>query len=475
MRPRGEQFFLGDVSFASIMSGRQPRTTCPITRTFEPMTQKRLGLKKNFGWALFGNLVYQAAQWLSLVLIAKLMTAQDVGQFAFALAVCTPITAFSQLNLRTVQVTDVKQQYNFGHFLGLQLIASCLAMLCISAIAGFHHDDLSLLWLIIIVGLGQAVIAVREVYNAYNQKLERMDTVAFSKVLLGVGSLASLGLVLWWTRNLVWAVAAAQVAKLAVLLGYDLRATAKLATAYAAEVAERHLRPIWCVRTMLALSWIALPLGFASVLQALHMNMPRYYIAGFLDDERLGYYAAIFALVMAAKQVIKAAGLSTLPRLSRYYQDNRRAFLRLLLKLIGLGGVLGCCGCLVAVLAGKPVLRVMFTPAYADYNNVFIWAMCYGVMDFMLSFLNYGVLATRRFRLLPLANLTALVVVAVAGVLLVPRYELIGAVGSLMCGRLGFGLVALCILIVALRQQARQESDTESATPHADRPFIDTP
>lgn len=435
---------------------------------------KRIGLRKNFCWALLGNLIYQASQWLNLVVLAKLLSVEDVGRFAFALAICTPISAFASLNLRSVQVTDVNGDYRFGVFLALQMLSTFAALTLITAIAA-TSDSASIFTLIVVVGLGQAVVAHREVFIAFNIKYERMDKVAISKVMLGLGSFGALGLTIWATHNLIYGIAASQVAKLGVLLLWDIPATRKLVCEYTDESPRSYLQPIWRWRVMLRLAWLALPLALAVAMQQLFSNAPRYFIADWLSKEALGFFAAIMSLVLAGKTVVHAAGMSALPRLSRYYLNSRKSYIRLLFKLVMIGGVIGIGGIILAVAGGKPLLRMMFTDEYAAYDQLLILSMFYGLIDYIMSFLNFGATAMRRFKVQSLAHLTGMSVVIGACWLLIGDYGLNGAVVSLTIGRLAFGVVLLAVIAWGFRvciSSEQPDSSCQSSLQNADKPSV---
>lgn len=426
-----------------------------------PPRPRRLGLKKNFGWAFAGNAVYQACQWLVLVVLAKLLTATDVGLFALALAICTPIMTFSGLNLRAVQVTDAREEHRFGHFLSLQLFNAALALVVIAGIVLVSGYGVQTACLIIAVGLGQAVVLVRDVFIAFSQKHERMDAVGVSKAVLGVASISALSLTVWLTRNLLAGVVAMQAAKLLVFLGWDLRATGRLVAAYVNEPVASYLRPIWQPRIMLSLAWLALPLGLTTVLVAVYNNLPRYFIAAFLDEERLGYFAAIMALAMAGTMVTTAAGMSALPRLSRYAVENRTAYFRLLFQLVLFGAGFGLLGLLVVALAGEPLLRIIFTADYADHSDLFMWSMVFAAVTYAVTFLGYGLTALRRFRLQVLPYGAALAVSAVAAWLLIPAHGIVAGAWCLILGKVA--QASLTVLLIGLC--VPQAEDRPSAVP----------
>ena len=94
-----------------------------------------LSLKQNFSWTFVGNGVYQACQWGMLVVLAKLTSPEDVGQFALGLAVCAPVVMLTNLQLRAVQATDARGEYEFADYLGLRLLMTGLALAIITGIA----------------------------------------------------------------------------------------------------------------------------------------------------------------------------------------------------------------------------------------------------------------------------------------------------------------------------------------------------
>lgn len=423
----------------------------------QPARPKGLSLRKNFGWALVGNLIYQASQWLCLVVLAKLLSVVEVGQFALALAICTPITTFSALNLRAVQVTDARNQHRFGYFLALQLIMSALSVAVIAAIGFLSGYGPQTAWVITVVGLGQAIQIVRDVFMAANQKRERMDLVAQSKIMMGVLSLLALSVGVYTTGSLLVGVIGLQGAKLIVFALWDLPVTHRLRLEFAAEGGD-DLWPIWDYRAMVRLAWLALPLGISTVVVNLTTNIPRYFIEAYAGVEQLGYFAAIMALVMAGATVTQAAGQSALPRLSRYYRENRKAFARLLSKLLMLGVLLGVSGAAIAYAIGEPLLVLFFAPDYAAYHRLFFWSMLYGVLVYTVTFMAAGMMAMHRFVAQPIVSGLSLVATVLAAWWLIPGYGLIGGVAALAAGRLVYGVGAMAVIVMGNRYPGSYES-----------------
>ena len=89
---------------------------------------KPLTSRRNFSCTFVGNVVYATYQRGMLVVLAKLGSPEMVGQFFLGLAVVAPVVMFINLQLQAIQVTDARQQYVFGDYLSLRLIATRLAL-----------------------------------------------------------------------------------------------------------------------------------------------------------------------------------------------------------------------------------------------------------------------------------------------------------------------------------------------------------
>src|SRR5687767_8033419 len=65
-------------------------------------------LRRNFSWTLAGNVIYAACQWGILVVLAKLLAPESVGQFVLGVAVASPVFFLANLQLGSIQATDAK-------------------------------------------------------------------------------------------------------------------------------------------------------------------------------------------------------------------------------------------------------------------------------------------------------------------------------------------------------------------------------
>jgi O-antigen/teichoic acid export membrane protein len=423
-----------------------------------PAGHGRLSLRKNFIWNFAGNVIYAGCQWGMVVLLAKLTSPEMVGRFALGLAVTAPIILFSQLQLRAVQATDAKDRYDFEHYLALRLVTTGLALLVIAAVVGWGGYGWNTALVILAVGLSKAFESVSDVFYGLMQRHERMDRIARSRILKGSLSLAAMGIVVWISGNVFWGVLAMAVVWGVLLMTYDLcNAQATLLDFRAdreGQAAKRNpLWPAFDLRSLLQLAWLALPLGVAGAFLSLITNIPRYFIEKFRGEAELGIFAALAYLIVAGNTLVAAMGQSVVPRLAENYANGDiKRFKRLMLNLLGMGALIGGGGVVVAALAGRQILSLLYRPEYAANNAVFIVLMCAGGLAYMSSFLGCGLTATRRFQIIVVPYVLIAGASLLPCALLIPRYGLMGAALTAVATN----LTSLIVLYILLSQILRR-------------------
>jgi len=419
----------------------------------------RLSLRANFSWTFVGNVVYAGCQWGMLVVLAKLGSPEMVGQFALGLAITAPVIMFANLQLRAVQATDARREYLFGDYIGLRLITTALALLVIAGIvlvSGYRRETVLV---ILAVGIAKTFEAISDVFYGMLQQHERMDRIAKSMMMKGPLSLVALSVGVYLTGSVFWGAMGLVIAWALILVGYDVRSGALMLksmpqpSGLAPDEGDQEavLRPRWEMSTLARLAWLALPLGIVMMLISLNSNIPRYFIEQYLGERGLGIFAAIAYLQKAGATVVGALGQSASPRLATHYAaGSSRAFRALLLKLVGIGALLGGASVLVALVAGREVLTLLYRPEYAE-RDLFVWLMVAAGITYVASFLGHGMTAARYFRAqVPLfASVTG--TAALACRWLIPSGGLHGAATALIIASFVQAGVSLVFVVHALR------------------------
>lgn len=397
------------------------------------------------------------------MVLAKLGSPEMVGQFTLGLAVTAPVFMFTKLHLRVVQATDARNQFVFGDYLGLRLISTGLALLIIVGItfaAGYRWEALLV---ILVIGLAKALDAISDVFHGLLQQHERMDRIAISTMMNGFLSLLLLAFGVYLTRSVLWGAVGSAASSGIVLFSYDLQSGALILNALPrtqqreidgeTDLAVAKLQPRWYLKPLRKLVWLSLPLGVVMTLISLNGNMPRYFIERYLGERELGVFAAISYLMVAGRTVVSALGESASPRLAKYYAaGNTPAFRVLLLKLVGIGALLGGLSVLFAIVAGREILTLIYGVEYAEQADLFVWLMVVAGITYVASFLGYGMTAARYFRIQMPIFVLVTAISATSCLWLIPTIGLRGAALALLIAAMVEAATTLTVVLHALHR-----------------------
>jgi len=358
--------------------------------------------------------------------MAKMGSAEVVGQYGLALAIITPLLTFTNLQLRALQATDARHEFEFGHYLALRLATCAVAIVSIACIVLFERYAAAVAFIVCAVGLGRCCDALSDVFYGLLQQHERMDRISISLILHGVLQLAAFTVVMFFSQNALAGLTSMAVVSLAVLILWDIpvsRLLAQWSTRYTPS-----MRPTWDTKILRRIAWLGLPLAVTTTLNSLTGSVPRYFVAYELGDGDLGIFVALFYITIAGSMVIGALSDPSSPRLARLYAAGDSAgFRRLMVRLLAVALAIALCAFAMAYMAGGVILRILYNAQYAKHTETFLWLMAAAAPLYLANVLGVGVTAMRWFRAqvpLPVLNL-----IATAGfaLVLIPRNGLPGA------------------------------------------------
>jgi O-antigen/teichoic acid export membrane protein len=158
-------------------------------------------------------------------------------------------------------------------------------------------------------------------------------------------------------------------------------------------------------------------------------------------------------LMVVGQMVVSALAESASPRLAKYYAaGNSTAFGTLLLKLVGVGLMLGAGGVFVAVVAGREILTLLYKPEYAERADLFLWLMVAAGILYVSAFLGYGMTAARYFRVqMPLFVLVT-GSSAIACFWLIPTQGVLGAAIALIITAIVQAVFSLGVIVYAVQR-----------------------
>jgi O-antigen/teichoic acid export membrane protein len=299
----------------------------------------------------------------------------------------------------------------------------------------------------------RAALQAAELDWGVYQRAERLDWLGTSNALRGVVMLAAFGAFAWFGTVRGWsgaALAAAAVwtsaaAWIGVALTFDrprVRQTIRDDQPASRSSVRQALRD-------------ALPLTLVALLISLCESIPRLVVRGDPDGLRaLGYFGAISYLPMIAHFVILQIGLAASRRLAVSYASDASAFWRLAgrLTIIALG--LGASLFIVALLAGRPLLKAFYTDEYAAHFAAFLTLVAAQCVLLLASIWGYVLTQARRFWTQVPAHVAITVMTAAAAGLLIPGNAVAGASQTMLVRSGLHAAIYGVVLWMVLRRQA---------------------
>ena len=376
-------------------------------------------LKRDFTWILAGNVFYSACQWLIVVVLAKLGTPQQLGEYAWGLAISAPVVLFANFQLRSLLASDLVGRFRFAQYLIFRLLSLGVALGIVASVAEIGGSG-ERAAIVILVAMAQAVELVSETFYGLMQKQDRMDRISKSLMYRGALSFAAMWITMYSTRSVVWALTALLLGRLLVLFTWD--------ASFEPVKSELGVSPRGNAELMLRLFRTALPLGVISMLVALNANITRYFVEEHLGSAELGIYSAVASLLSAGTLVVSAYGQTLfLPVAKACVSADRAQFRKFAGLTIVVGGLLGASAVVLSMLFGPAILSHLFRPEYARYAGVLVRLMIAGTIAFMASGLGFVMTAARSLR--PQVPLLVIVgaVTAVSSAFLIPKYGPMGA------------------------------------------------
>jgi len=437
-----------------------------LPSVFAVQQDKRPSLCADFSWMFVGNSIYAGGQFAMLVLLAKLVRPELVGQYALGLAVVYPVMMLTNLQLRAVMTSGARRQTDFGHYLSLRLLTTSLALVIIFAITQVLRYGWELTAVVLMVGGAYAIETISDVYYARLQLHDRMVEISKSLIARALLSVLGLAVATYVSRNLLWGVAGVLLARAIVLFGYDIcERTHGLGGQSKWFTRNEALTPRLNLRVQRELLWLSLPLGIVVLLTSLYSTVPAYFIKHSLGERDLGIFTAIGFVISVGNMAVVSLGQSAFTRLARSFAaGNLAAYSSLLAKLLAFGLTLGVCGMVVSKLAGREILTILFRPEYAERAELLPWIMAAGGVLFMAQFLGFGMTAAGYYNSQVILNILANLSLFAACYWLVARQGLLGAIFAMLIAAIVQLIGSALVLFIGLRIRTQVCADrTETA------------
>jgi O-antigen/teichoic acid export membrane protein len=433
---------------------------------FATQEDKRSSLCSDFSWTFVGSAIYAGGQFATLMLLAKLLRPELVGQYALGLAVVYPVMMFTNLQLRAVLTSGTRQKIHFGNYLTLRLLTTLLAFVIIFALTQVLGYGRELTTVVLVVGLAYAIETVSDVYYARLQLHDRMAEISKSMIARALLSVPALAIVTYVSRSLLWGIAGVVLARVVILLGYDVcEHTHGLSGQSKWFSRNEALSPRCDPKALRELVWLSFPLGIVVLSGCLNSSIPNFFIKHALGERDVGIFAAIGFMVSVGNMAVMSFGQSAYTRLARSCAErDLAAYGSLLGKLLAFGAAIGVSGMIISKLAGREILTLLFLREYAERADLLPWIMAAGGVLFMAQVLGFGMTAANFYHSQVVLNIVANLSLLAACYWLVGRRGLLGAILAMLIAAIVQVAGSVMILFIGLRTQVHPCAESFETT-----------
>jgi O-antigen/teichoic acid export membrane protein len=354
-----------------------------------------MSLRHEVVWTTVGSGTYLLTQYAILSALAKLGSPIMVGQFALAFGITAPVVILCQMQLRQLQVTDVRGAFVFGDYFFSRLVLSVFALAIIGSIVAIGRFPAHLKVVVGLVGLAKVLESLSDIVHGHLQQRKRMDYIAGSLVLKGILTMALFAGTLWATQSLIWAAAVLAGVWGGMFVVYDLPLLRR--------VSERP-EMTWRPRALAELTVLALPLALTAGLGSLASNMPRYFLDALSGTQEVGLFAVATAPLTVMTLLTGSIAQASLAPAAECLQSGAfGAFSRLVIKVSAAQISIAAVSTALFVLFGEYLLTTLFAPQYGGGARI-LTVMSAGLTISGLGAFGAAVFAAGRMRWMQCGN-----------------------------------------------------------------------
>ncbi|RZF58893.1 MATE family efflux transporter [Sphingobacterium corticibacterium] len=350
-----------------------------------------LSLKKNFGFALIGNLGYAASQYLILLIFIKLFPMEDVGQFIYAGAFTTPLMLALEMQLRNFYITDNESELSFVDYTIFRVVTATLGVIVLGIVAYILKPEF--LYIILVVALIKSFESQLDLLYGVYQKNHQLDYVAKSRIIRGVVAIlvvTSLSIVF---KNILISLIGYLASWFLLYFFYERKQVIRRGFLNKSDL--KLVAPNW--KKMKLLIGLCLPMFLAIFIDKYYLNYPRISVEKFFGVEALAIFGSLLYFKSLGGQFISSLAQAAIPKMADFVKN--KAFTKLnglLFKMIGIGGGIGLALTIFLYFFGEEVLTILYTKEYAKYTDVLTVILLGTTITFSYIFIGTALTCIRK-------------------------------------------------------------------------------
>lgn len=344
-----------------------------------------MSLKVGVSTTLLANVVFAISQWVIIAGLNYSGKTDVVGQYAFAIAIAGLFLTIGQLGFRQYLLSSVITQNEIQYVFQMRLMFSFFTFILLII---FSYYFLSPLYFLLIVALGACKVFenLSDICHGYFQRHFQIQSIVISRIFRSLTSPLFFLILFYFTQDIVIASAGLIFSLFLTFFLFDKKAL----TQHSAQFCS--VMPIKVFSNIIKK---ASPMGVATVLVILIVNIPLFILKENASDTSVGTYASIFYFVTAGSLVLQSAMQVISPILTKNIQDKSFVAVKLLIKRSYLMAFLfGLFGIFLSTVFGNYILTLLYGTAFENLGELIVVA---SIINFTLAFQSVGGVALTSF------------------------------------------------------------------------------
>lgn len=372
--------------------------------------KKELSTSQNSFYNMVGTVAYCFFQWIISSLLVVHLSPESVaktntGILQLAISVTNIFFAISTYNMRTYQISDVKNEYSNGDYIGTRIVTAFISVvLCLAYVIMWDYSAKKILCITFYM-IYKLSETFSDVLHGIGQKNRRMDYVGISYVIRGVVSAGTFAVVILLTNDVFIAIVAMAITTLSVVLLYDVKNTKQFGS----------IKPRFNKKTITKLLLVCLPAVISSASFTAVTSVPRQTLENIHNEETLGNYGIIAAPLVLVQVMATSIFNPMLTELAEHYSNGRiKAFITRIAKNLMLLFCISATVCICVLLFGDFAVGLVFGQKLVPYTYLMYGITACTTMYVVSWLCSSTLIIMRKLKVCMIAALSALVVATVS-------------------------------------------------------------
>ena len=347
---------------------------------------KKTDDKYKYIWFTMGTACFALATLVMTIVISRLLGETQAGMFSVGLSIAQWLVTIAYFEIRTFQVTDVRNEYSFKYYLTLRIVMCIITFLASIVYVVFNNYDIQKVIIILLVCLYKISDSIADTFEGEFQKEDRIDISGKSEFYRVFFSILVLIIAVAVSKNLILSLIIMNVVAYGMIVLLDISIAVKRVS----------VRITGDMKRLWELVKMCIPLAVSTFLSTYIINSSKLSVDRVLGDEAQLYYTAVF---MPNMVINLFSGIIFKPMQTamavNYYEKKYKNFWHIISKMILIiTGFTFVCE-VGAYILGIPVLSWLYGVNLKKYKlTLLLLLLCGGINAVNIIF--YYVLAIMR-------------------------------------------------------------------------------